>query len=166
MKTIKLIALLGGIFCFNIVSAFTFFNMPEDEIFKVPVDNTFIAMNDIPEIEISNEEVAVSSTLTTEDTIVIDLAEFVVREPFPGSARECISGQIPYPEFAAKQKLEGGVAVKFAFDSDGNITVKEAMSNNAELEKYVCSRVSQLHLTDCVVDVDKDYYLRFMFRVY
>ena len=166
MKTIKLVALLGGILCFNIASAFTFFNMPEDEIYKVPVDNTFIAMNDIPEIEISNKEVAISSTSTSEDTIVIYLAEFVVREPFPGSARECISGQVPYPEFASKQKLEGGVAVKFAFDSDGKITVKESCSNNSELEKYVCSRVSQLHLTDCVVDVEKDYYLRFMFRVY
>ncbi len=166
MKTIKLVTLLLGIICFNIASAFTFFNMPEDELYKVPVDNAFIAMNNIPEIEISNKEVAISSTSTSEDTIVIDLAEFVVREPFPGSARESISDQIPYPEFAAKQKLEGGVAVKFAFDSDGNISVKDACSNNVELEKYVCSRVTQLHFSDCVVDVDKDYYLRFMFRVY
>lgn len=166
MKTIKLVALLGGILCFNIASAFTTFNMPEDEIYKVPADNTFIAMNDIPEIEISNKEVAISSTSTSEDTIVIDLAEFVVREPFPGSARECISTQIPYPEFASDKKLEGGVAVCFAFDHDGNITVRDACSSNKELEKYVCSKITNLQLNDCVVDVNKDYYLRFMFRVY
>lgn len=166
MKTIKLVTLIGGILCFNIASAFTFFNMPEDEIYKVPADNTFISMENIPEIEISNKEVAITTTSTSEDTIVIDLAEFVVRQPFPASARECISGQVPYPEFAAKQKLEGGVAVKFAFDKDGNIHVKESMSNNDQLEKYVCSRVTQMHLKNCVVDVEKDYYLRFMFRVY
>jgi hypothetical protein len=166
MKTIKLVILLGGIICFNIASAFTFFNMPEEDVYKMSIDNTFIALDDIPEIEISNKEVAVPITSTSDDTIVIDLAEFVVREPFPASARDCISEQIPYPEFAAKQKLEGGVAVRFAFDADGNILVRDACSNNTELEKYVCSRVKNLHLNNCVVDVDKDYYLRFMFRVY
>jgi len=166
MKTIRLVILLGGIICFNIAGAFTFFNMPEDEIYKVPADNTLIAMDEIPEIEISNKEAVFSTTSTSDDTIVIDLAEFIVREPFPASARECISEQVPYPEFAAKQMLEGGVAVRFAFDSDGNISIRESCSSNTELEKYVCSQVTNMHLKNCVVDVDKDYYLRFMFRVY
>jgi hypothetical protein len=166
MKTIKLVALIGGILFYNIASAFTLFNMPEDEIYKVPADNTFVALENIPEIEISNKEVVNKSASTSEDTIVIDLAEFIVREPFPGSARECIAGQIPYPEFASGKKLEGGVAVQFAFDKDGNIEVRDACSSNKELEKYVCSKITDLHLENCVVDVDKDYYLRFMFKVY
>lgn len=166
MKTLKTLTLMAGIFCYTFASAFTIINLPVDEIYQIHADNTLL-VSGVP-IEIIQSENDASNDIISknDDTIRIDLAEYIVREPFPGSARECISKQITYPEFARDRKLEGGVGVCFTFDDDGNIVISDVCSSNQELEKYVCSKIKNLKLNNCVVDVSKDYYLRFLFKVF
>ncbi|MCB2220571.1 MAG: hypothetical protein KQI35_09265 [Bacteroidetes bacterium] len=165
MKTLKLILLLTGLALYGQAFSFSLFNLPVDQVISNPVDNLLTVMAD----PILIKPVADNTNTQREnfiDTIVIDLAEVVVEWGFPGSARECISEQVPYPDFAQKLGIEGAVAIKFSFDDYGNVHVDEAMSNDPRLENYVKTQVENLHLRDCVVDVHKAYYMRFLFKLY
>lgn len=166
MSATKFTLLILGIFCLGSAYSFTALNLPldnlpipdSDEISLVETTHTVmdVVVSDKTNVNLGN----------LEDTILIDLSNENVAAPFPNASRDCILKQVPYPEFARKKHLEGGVAVRFQFDDNGAIHVLDANSNSPELEYYVRNKLASLQLKNCVVDVNKDYYLRFMFRLY
>jgi len=166
MKTKKLLMLITGFFLISSVFSFTVVNLPIDEL-SDPLPNNELSFDnpDLVSEVIKPDNTQVKSKYL-KDTILIDLAKEAATDPFPSASKNCILQQVPYPEFARAKQIEGGVAVRFAFDANGDVHVKEAFSNSSELEDYVINKLSNLQLKNCVVDVNKDYYLRFMFRMF
>jgi len=165
MKTLKLIATVLGVICLNSAFSFSTFNLPLDEITSNTTEKLIVFDNytDIADVVVPDKTNVQKKFV--EDTILIDLTHEKIVSPFPNASRNCILQQIPYPEFARKKKLEGGVVVQFKFDENGVVHVLDACSNSPELENYVLNKLSNLQLKNCVVDINKDYYMRFMFRL-
>lgn len=166
MKTIKLVTLVLGLLFFSPGYAFTLFNLPGEPV-KNPLDNLNVNENNALTIDINKSENLKSAAMENRnrDTIVINLAELVITTPFPASAHECISKQVPYPAFAEEQQLEGGVALSFEFDRDAQIHIKETYASDAALEAYVVDRIKAMSLHNCRAEIGKEYYLRFMFKM-
>jgi hypothetical protein len=166
MKTLRLVLLVVGLLACNFAFSFSIFNLPEEPVYVNPVDNLNVHSDLInPNTDIAGDKTKIQQN-DDGDTIIINLAEVIVESRFPSSARECISAQVPYPDFAQEQLIEGAVAVSFMFDEYGNVTILQAMSNDPRLENYVKEKVRTMHLKNCVVDVGKAYYMRFLFRLY
>lgn len=165
MNSTKFYLLILGILCTFSVYSFTVVNLPND---NQPIPETedvnLSEVNSDEEVVIVSDNTNVAKNLLV-DTILIDLSEEKMENPFPNASRNCIIKQVPYPDFAREKKLEGGVAVRFQFDGNGSVTVLEANSSSPELEQYVRYKLANLQLKNCVVEVNKDYYLRFMFRL-
>ncbi|MCD4698293.1 MAG: hypothetical protein K8S16_18865 [Bacteroidales bacterium] len=166
MKTFKLALLVSGLLLVSSGYAYTIFNLP-GEIIINPIDKLKISDEAILTLDITNSGAknSVEEVGSSDDTIIINLAEVVITSEFPASARECISRQVPYPNFAQRQKLEGGVALSFSFDRSGIITINEVYSSNPQLENYVKDCIQNLQLDYCRVDIGKEYYLRFLFKL-
>ena len=166
MKTIKLLILFFGLIAFTSAYSFTALNLPFENIPLTDSEEMIVLenTNSISDVVVSDN--TNYSTFNMEDTIQIDLASDGIGNIFPSDTRECIMKQVPYPEFARKKQLEGGVAVRFQFDDNGTLHIKDACSNSAELEQYVLTQLSNLQLKNCRVEMNKDYYLRFMFRLF
>lgn len=166
MNSTKLTLIALGFLCISSAFSFTALNLPIDNI---PIPETEDI--ELTEVNPSVTDVVVSDNTNLqkdlmEDTILIDLSGENLVSAFPNASKDCILKQVPYPEFAREKQLEGGVATRFQFDEHGNINVLETCSNSAELEQYVRNKLASLQLKNCVVDVNKDYYLRFMFRLF
>lgn len=165
MNATKYTLLILGFLCTSSLFAFTAVNLPND---NQPIPETeeinLTELNSAETVVVvsDNTNIAKNSLI---DTILIDLSEEKLNNPFPNASRNCIMKQVPYPDFARDQKLEGGVAVRFQFDGNGSVNVLEANSSSPELEHYVRHKLANLQLKNCVVEVNKDYYLRFMFRL-
>ncbi len=155
-----------GVLCINFAFAFTALNLPLDDIETSPVKP--LQMNDNTQLvyEVQMPDNIQLRNMYDENTILIDMSLESKVIPFPHASRDCILDQVPYPDFAKQQQLEGGVTVRFAFDNSGNIQVKDASSTSEEFEEYVTYKLQNLRLKNCVVDSNKDYYLRFMFRLF
>ena len=166
MKTFKFVLLVTGFLLASSGYAYTIFNLPDNTITN-PVDNLKVLEEAILTLDITSSGTKKSSKQaeSNEDTIIVNLAEVVITSEFPNSARECIARQVPYPPFAQKQKLEGGVALSFSFDRNGNISIHEVYSSDPQLENYVKSCIHKLHFDYCRVDIGKEYYLRFLFKL-
>ena len=166
MKTLKIILTAVGFLCLNAAFSFTVLNVPIDELAEQKTENTlsFLEPLNVMEVVVSDNTNVKENLLR--DTILIDLSQENMAGPFPSASKECIMKQIPYPEFARERQLEGGVAVRFKFDDSGDVQVLEACSNSPELEQYVRNRLANLELKNCVADMNTDYYLRFMFRLF
>lgn len=166
MKTLKLVTLVLGLLFFLPGYSYTLFNLPGEPI-KNPLDNLNVSDNDALIIDVNKSEDLKSNTHETrnEDTIIINLPELIITQPFPASARECISKQVPYPSFAEELQMEGGVALSFEFDRDGRILIKDTYSSHPELEAYVVDRMQSMSLHNCRAEIGKEYFLRFMFRM-
>jgi hypothetical protein len=166
MKTLKITLLAIGFLYLNTAFSFTALNLPLNELSELKA-KTFISFDVHPGVlDVVVTDNTNLNPKSLRDTILIDLSEDDVTGAFPSASEECIMKQVPYPEFARERGLEGGVAVQFKFDDSGNIHVLESCSNSPELEQYVRTRLSSLQLKNCVADIDKDYYLRFMFRLF
>jgi outer membrane biosynthesis protein TonB len=155
-----------GVVCLNSAFSFTALNLPVDES---TIDRNEAALSVMHAKQATEVIVSDNTSLKPElirDTILMDAADINRCGPFPSTSRDCILSQVPYPDFARKQQLEGGVTVRFLFDEYGHVQVLESCSNSPELEQYVVQRMAQLELKNCVVDVNKDYYMRFMFRLF
>lgn len=166
MNATKFTLLILGIFCLGTAYSFTALNLPVDNLPIPDSDEIVLAETKSTVMDVVVSDNTNVNVKNLEDTILIDLSNENYAAPFPNASRECILKQIPYPEFARKKQLEGGVAVRFQFDNNGNVHVLEANSNSSELEYYVRNKLASLQLKNCVVDVNKDYYLRFMFRLF
>ena len=166
MNATKFTLLILGIFCLGSAYSFTALNLPIDNLPLPDSDEISLIETKSTVMDVVVSDNTNVNRALLEDTILIDFADEYYSEPFPNASRDCILKQVPYPEFARKKQLEGGVAVRFQFDDNGAIHVLEACSNSAELESYVKNKLASLQLKNCVVDVNKDYYLRFMFRLY
>ena len=166
MKTLKIILLAVGILSLNSAFSYTALNLPNDHLTSLKAKN-FVSFDYTAEtIDIVVPDNTNIASALYKDTILIDLANSSTVGPFPSASKDCIMSQIPYPDFAREDEIEGGVTVRFMFDDSGAVRVLESCSNSPELEAYVCSKMSGLQLKNCVVDVNKDYYLRFMFRLF
>ena len=146
--------------------SYTLFNLPGEPV-KNPIDNLNVSDGEVLTIDINKSEDLKPKSHETrnEDTIIINLPEVIISTPFPASARECISKQVPYPSFAEEQQLEGGVALSFEFDRDGGVHIKQTNASHPELEAYVVNRVQAMSLHNCRAEIGKEYFLRFMFRM-
>ncbi len=81
------------------------------------------------------------------------------------SLEETLRKEICYPEFAKTAHEEGTVLVCFCIDSNGKIILKESNSDNEMLKNYVIGKLSSLKLQSAE-STEKEYYLRFVFRLY
>lgn len=165
MKTLKLISLIFGIFCISSAYSFTTLNLPGDIVKGNLVDKLFVYGEPALLMDLEDLEGKENTTSKEEDTIVIDLEEVVITDGLPAESVHSIQQQVKYPYFAMKQKLEGIVAVCMVFNSNGNIEIKESCSNHPELENYVINKLLNLQLSNCVVQMGKEYYVRFTFRL-
>lgn len=166
MKTLKIFLLALGFLFINTAFSYTALNLPLDKMNYVKVENSSLFDNINQPIEIIVSDNTNIQNKLFEDTILIDLSKESDSGPFPSASKNCIIKQVPYPEFARARGIEGGVAVRFAFDDSGNIHVLESSSNSPELEQYVRNKLASLQLKNCVADLNRDYYLRFMFRLF
>lgn len=166
MKTLKIGLLALGFFCINAAFSYTAINLPLNKMKTIKAGNVLINDQSVKSVDIavSDNTNLVKNLLV--DTILIDLSQDKMSGPFPSASKDCILKQVPYPEFAREKGIEGGVAVRFMFDDSGAIHVLEACSNAPELEQYVKNKLSSLQLKNCVADLNRDYYLRFMFRLF
>jgi hypothetical protein len=165
MKTFNRILVVAGLVCTGLLtaSASTFFPGGDYIKPKTKISIKF-EQNHIPS-HISVADNTKNSVPVPEDTILVNLGQDRIVEAFPTTSRDCILNQVPYPEFARKKQLEGGVTVRFQFDEYGTVTVLESCSNSPELEQYVRDKMNYLQLKNCVVDVNRDYYMRMMVRL-
>ncbi|MCF8406046.1 MAG: hypothetical protein K9H58_19035 [Bacteroidales bacterium] len=166
MKTFKLILLAAGFLVLSSGYGYTIFNIPKD-MGTNALDNLKVSTTQFLELNIINSQNKGKSNLSdsNDDTLVINLAEVVITSEFPASAKECIMRQVPYPEFARKQKLEGGVALSFWFDRNGAVIIHDVYSSDPELASYVSDCVKNMQLDYCWVDIEREYYLRFLFKL-
>ncbi len=155
-----------GFLCINAAFPFTAINLPVDVLEVDELESPLPFMNAIQAMEVIVPDNTNLKPDLIRDTVLIDAESINRSGPFPSASKDCILSQVPYPEFAKQRQLEGGVAVRFLFDESGNVEVLESCSNSPELEQYVVQKMSQLQLKNCVVDVNKDYYMRFMFRLF
>ncbi len=165
MKTLKLLLLIIGMAVLSQAYSFSLFNIPDETVNISPVDHLTILMDDPLVVKPAADNTNVRKE-NFEDTIVIELDEVIVESRFPASAHECIMEQVPYPVFAQQQGIEGAVVVQFTFDDYGNVRVEESMSNDPRLSGYVTQQLESLKLKNCVVDVNRPYYMRFLFKLY
>ena len=137
MKTLKIMIVAMGFFWLNSAYSFTVINFPVDEM------NVERTEKPLPFVQAKKAlDVVVSDNTNVDiknlrDTIILDASMVSNAGPFPSASRDCIAQQVPYPDFARQNKLEGGVAVRFLFDESGNVKVLEACSNSPELEQYI-----------------------------
>ena len=165
MKTLTLILLFVGTTLGVQSYAFSLFNLPENTINVNPVDN----LSTVVATPIVSSPVADNTRVHHDnftDTIIIDLDEVVVESSFPNAAHKCIIEQVPYPSFAQEKGIEGAVVVKFSFDESGRARVEDAMSNDPRLAGYVQQKIENLQLRNCIVQMHKPYYMRFLFKLY
>jgi hypothetical protein len=164
MKTLKLVALVIGIVSSNLAFCFSTFNLPLEGNSVNLADELQV----MTPIKIA-PDVFNTATRTyipyKDDTIVINLQEVVITQGFPERSHDCLQKQISYPEFAKQQRLEGVVAVTMRFNREGNVEILDSFGSDPQLEGYVHSRLLNLHLKDCAVQIDKPYNLRFTFRL-
>lgn len=164
MKTLKLILLFAAVTLVSQSFAYSIFNLPAFKSNVNPIDNLFTVIETHATTAKADKTRVDVDNFT--DTIVIDLDEVVVESSFPNSAHTCFAEQVPYPAFAQEQGIEGAVVVKFAFDENGHARILEAMSNDARLTEYVKRKIENIQLKNCVVEMDKPYFMRFLFKLY
>ena len=165
MKTLKLLMLAVALTLVVQGYSFSLFNLPEYNLFPNPVDNLNVVA-EMPLVIVPKADHTIVHNDNFSDTIIIDLDEIVVESSFPNSAHKCITEQVPYPAFAQEQGLEGAVVVKFSFDEFGHARVDQSMSNDPRLEDYVKQKIESLELRNCIVEMHKPYYMRFLFKLY
>jgi hypothetical protein len=164
MKTLKLVSLIAGIAFSNLAFSFSTFNLPVGGN-SVNVTDELQVMTPIklsPDVFTSNSKVLIPYK---GDTIIIDLQEVVITQGFPEASHDCLQRQIVYPEFAKEMHLEGVVALTMRFNINGNVEILDSFGSDPRLEDYVHSKILNLHLKDCSVQVNKPYNLRFTFRL-
>jgi len=164
MKTLKLVTLVTGIALTQLALGFTTVNLPLEENYINQADKLQV-MTPIklsPDVFNSKSKTFI---LYKEDTIVIDLQEVVITQGFKEASHDCLQKQVPYPEFAKQQRLEGVVAVTMRFNNEGNVEILDSFGSDSRLESYVHGKLLALHLKDCSVQMNKPYNLRFTFRI-
>jgi len=167
MKTLTILFCFAGILWVQSGFALTTLNIPVTDVYENPLDNLAIKSDQlIPSSEVFRKTPKKTTQKDSSDTIVIDLSEVVITSPFPENSRKCILEQVPYPTFAQEELLEGCVTARFAFDEAGKVHVLEANATDPRLDNYVRSKLESLQLSYCMVEIGKDYYLRFWFKLY
>lgn len=154
MKTTKILLILIGVFSLSFVYPYTALNLPEDVIQN---NETIIKIKYKPSPKIN--------LLTDEKPRVIELEGVTVVDVFPQRSVECLQKQIKYPSFAYKEKIEGFVSVCLIFNRDGDIVIKDACSNNPELKNYITEQIKNVHFNNCCIQMERDYYLKFDFKL-
>jgi hypothetical protein len=95
-----------------------------------------------------------------------DLQDEGYIDDIPWDTKQMFAEYLKYPENARKFQIEGSVAVSFSYNERGYIEVDEASSNSDELKNYVVGILEEIRLTKGIVEVGKDYYARFDFKLH
>jgi hypothetical protein len=166
MKTLYITALICGLMISSAAYSITSINLPVQRMNIIAVDKVLVfQQNEI----ITDKLIAdrhTKSVPNREDTIVIDLNEIVITEGFLQRSHACLTKQVKYPDFALEQKLEGVVAVTLLFNRDGNVEIVDSFGSDPSLELYVHEKLFGLHLSNCMVEMNKPYNARFTFRLF
>jgi hypothetical protein len=164
MKTLKLVTLVCGIVFSIPAFSFSTINLPQEDAYVNVADELQV----MTPIKLSSGVFSSTSKLFIpykEDTIVIDLQEIVITQGFPQSSQDCLQKHVSYPEFARQQRLEGVVALTMRFNREGNVEILDSFGSDPQLESYVHTKLHNMHLKDCSVQINKPYNLRFTFRL-
>ncbi len=164
MKTLKLVTLVFAIAFSNIAFARTTFDLPAETNYINLTDNLQVMTPIKLSHDLFNTTPAISFP-SKEDTIVIDLQEVVITQGFPEASHDCLQRQVSYPEFAKREHLQGVVAVTMRFNREGNVEILDSFGSDPRLESYVHNKLSNIHLKDCAVQMNKPYNLKFSFRM-
>lgn len=154
MKTTKLFLILLGVFCLSFVYPYTALDFPQD-----------IFQNSQTLISIEYQPSSKANLLIDENPRIIELEGVTVVDVFPPNSVNCLQSQIKYPNFADKGRVEGFVAVCLIFNRDGEIVIKESCSNHPELKEYITKQMSNIHFKNCCMQMERDYYLKFNFKL-
>lgn len=154
MKTAKLLLILLGVFSLSFVYPYTAIDLPQD-----------IFQNHQTIISIKYQPSSNVKMITDEKPRVIELEGVTVVDVFPPNSVQCLQQQIRFPAFSGKGKLEGFVAVRLIFNRNGDIEIKEACSNHPELKDYITEQMSNIHFNNCCMQMERDYYLKFNFKL-
>jgi hypothetical protein len=164
MKTLKLVTLVFAIALSDIAFARTAFDLPAESNYINLTDNLQVMTPIKLSHDLFNTTPAISFPLK-EDTIVIDLQEVVITQGFPEASHDCLQRQVTYPDFAKREHIEGVVVLTMRFNSDGNVEIIDSFGSDSRLESYVHSKLYNIHLKDCAVQMNKPYNLKFTFRM-
>ncbi|MCB0308760.1 MAG: hypothetical protein KDD48_05260 [Bdellovibrionales bacterium] len=166
MKTLTLLLLIPATFWIQQTTASTTLDLPIGNVYENPVAILSELSGTKTPILLGDDNNPGKSDATNDrDTVVIDLAEIVITSPFPSNSADSILEQVPYPVFAQEEGLEGGVILRFSFDPEGKIHVLESNATDYRLENYVIGRVENLQPKRCMVEIGKDYYIKFIFKL-
>ena len=163
MKTLKLLLIVAGIFLISSAYSFTLLNLLIDDVAVRHSENpivlsqkSFISPSHFPIIIKEREK---------DETKGVELEEIVVSAVQLNSSSRCIRQQLGYPSWAVHDKLEGTVMVGIAFNSNGFIEIRGVNSSNKELGQYVVEKLRQVHFNNCMVEIGKEYHLKFDFQL-
>jgi len=163
MKTLKLLLIIVGIFVISSAYSFTLLNLLIDDVAVRASDNpivlsqkSFISTDHFP-IMIEGRD--------KEKNKGVELEEIIVSAGQLNSSSRCIRQQLGYPYWAAHDKLEGIVMVSIVFNSNGHVEIHGLNSSNKELGQYVTEKLRQVHFNNCMVEIGKEYHLKFVFEI-
>jgi hypothetical protein len=83
----------------------------------------------------------------------------------PSETKKIFTDYLKYPENALKYKIEGRVDVIFSYNEEGYIKVKSANSNNKDLKIYIINTLGTIRLKNGIVEVEKEFFARFYFKL-
>jgi hypothetical protein len=86
-------------------------------------------------------------------------------DDIPWDTKKILSERLRYPDNLGKKREEGSVLVTFRYNDMGYIEVLRAISNSRALQKYVSDTLKSIKLTYGIVDIHKEYTIRFDFRL-
>ena len=154
MKTTKILLIMIGVFSLSFVYPYSAVNLPD-----VVIQNKQAIVN------IEYKPSSQINLVTDEKPRVIELEGVTVVDVFPPQSVECLQRQIKYPSFAHKEKIEGFVSVCMIFNRNGDIVIKDACSNSQELKNYIAEQLRNVHFKNCCMQMERDYFLRFNFKL-
>lgn len=76
-----------------------------------------------------------------------------------------VTKAIEMPQFAIDNSIEGDVYVNFSVRSDGSINIIKVNSGQQELKEYVIDELKKMYITPEDGVVDKEFNLKFSFRL-
>lgn len=80
--------------------------------------------------------------------------------------KSSIAKQLKYPEFAKENKMAGDVTVMFSLDTEGNVILKSAVSENEDLAIYVRENFSKIDFSDTMLKAGTVYRIVVTFQLY
>jgi hypothetical protein len=76
-----------------------------------------------------------------------------------------IKSQMPFPDFAKKEQINGKVSVEFKLNERGSIEILNMNYSHLKLKEYVIEQLSKMHLQMPEKDQGKTYRVAFTFNL-